>query len=67
MLARILVDGHFTAQPDREERLHRFLISYLDGIIPYFPLPEFAHHWAEALAGELGLKTVAKIQSQVTI
>lgn len=65
-LAKILVDGHYTAQRDRDERLHRFLMSYLDGLIPYFPLPEFMSHWADALAMEIGLID-AKVNTQVGV
>ncbi len=53
VLARVLVDGEYHAQPDREERLHRFLMAYLDGLVGSFPLPEHAADWAVALAREL--------------
>ncbi len=56
VLARILVDGDHAKQIDREERLHRFLIAYLDGLVPHFPLLEFAGEWGRMLAAELGLK-----------
>jgi hypothetical protein len=56
VLARILVDDDYKNQTNREERLHRFLISYLEGLIPYFPLPQNAEHWGRALACELGFK-----------
>jgi hypothetical protein len=55
MLARILIDGDYARQSDREERLYCFLMSYLDGLVPYFPVPEHAAEWARALARELGL------------
>jgi hypothetical protein len=58
VLARILVDGDYERQPDREARLGRFLMSYLDGLVPFFPLPEHAHEWARALARELDLQPV---------
>lgn len=57
-LAKILVDGDHEKQVDREGRLYRFLISYLDGLVPYFPLQEFSGDWGRALAGELGLTLV---------
>lgn len=58
VLAKILVDGDYAIQPDREERLHRFLMAYLDGLVPHFPLQEFAGEWGCALAAELDLKPV---------
>ncbi len=58
VLAKILVDGDYAKQPDREVRLHRFLMAYLDGLVPYFPLQEFAGEWGRALAAELGLEPV---------
>lgn len=58
VLAKILVDGDYASQPDREVRLHRFLMAYLDGLVPHFPLQEFAGEWGRALAAELGLEPV---------
>ncbi|MCP9830088.1 hypothetical protein KBZ14_04365 [Synechococcus sp. HJ21-Hayes] len=58
VLAKILVDGDYAKQSDCEARLHRFLMAYLDGLIPHFPLLEFAGEWGYALAGELGLEPV---------
>lgn len=58
VLAKILVDGDYIKQPDRGVRLHRFLMAYLDGLVPLFPLMEFAGEWGRALAGELGLASV---------
>ena len=55
VLAKILIDGDYTKQLDREARLHRFLMAYLDGLVPYFPLQECAGEWGIALAAELGL------------
>lgn len=60
VLARILVDGDYARQPDREARLHRFLMAYLDGLVPYFPLIEHAVDWGRALANELGLGKTTK-------
>ena len=59
VLARILIDGDYQKQPAREERLHRFLMAYLDGLVPNFPLPEHAAEWGRALAGELGLSPIS--------
>jgi hypothetical protein len=58
VLAKILIDGDYAKQPDREERLHRFLMAYLDGLVPHFPLLEFSSEWGRALAAELGMKQV---------
>jgi hypothetical protein len=58
VLARILIDGDYQAQPNREERLHRFLMAYLDGLVDSFPLPAHAADWSRALARELGLNPV---------
>jgi len=59
VLARILLDGEYHAQTDREERLHRFLMAYLDGLVSSFPLPIHAAEWARALANELNLQPVS--------
>jgi hypothetical protein len=58
VLAKILVDGDYAKQLDREVRLHRFLMAYLEGLVPYFPLLEFAGEWGRALAAELDLEPV---------
>jgi Capsule polysaccharide biosynthesis protein len=55
VLARILVDGDYRRQTDRDERLSRFLMAYLDGLVPCFPVKEHGKEWGRALAGELGL------------
>lgn len=55
-LAQILVERHYESIPGREDTLLRFLISYLDGLVPWFPLPEHAEAWGSALARELDLK-----------
>lgn len=54
VLARILIDGDYEKQPNRQERLRRFLMAYLDGLVPCFPLHEHAAEWGRALAEELG-------------
>ena len=48
VLAKILIDGDYEIQSDREARLHQFLMAYLDGLVPCFPLLEFAGEWARA-------------------
>jgi hypothetical protein len=65
VLARILVDGDYAKQFDREQRLHRFLIAYLDGLVPYFPLLESAGEWGRMLAEELDLKPVPRINERI--
>lgn len=59
VLAKILIDGEYQRQAGREEMLHRFLMAYLDGLVPCFPLPAFADVWGRALAAELGVKASA--------
>lgn len=58
ILARILIGREYENRSGREAVLHRFLMSYLDGLVPYFPLPEFSEGWGVALAAELGLGPV---------
>lgn len=60
VMARILIDGDYAKQPDREERLHRFLMSYLDGLVPSFPLPGQMDEWGRALAEEIGIEPLSK-------
>ena len=54
VLMRILVDRDYERQPDRELRLRRFLLAYLEAMIPWFPTVENGRHWGAALADELG-------------
>ena len=37
-------------------KLGNFLISYLEGLIPYFPVIEFANEWANAIAIETKMR-----------
>jgi hypothetical protein len=60
VLLKILIDGDYSLQPDREVRLHRFLMSYLDCLVPCFPLLEFAGEWGRSLAMELGLEPACR-------
>jgi hypothetical protein len=55
LLLRLLVDREYHRIPDREERLHKFLMSYLDGLIPYFPRIKSAQYWAHEFASCVGL------------
>lgn len=56
VLRRILVDGEYGKIPDRPVRLNRFLLSYLNALIPYFPTLENASHYGAALVTELAEK-----------
>ncbi len=60
VLARILIDGDYQAKPNREERLHHFLMSYLDGLLESFPLTECAVDWSRSLALELDMTPVVR-------
>lgn len=53
VLRRILVDREYEKTPDRPARLHRFLLSYLNALIPYFPALENASHYGSVLVAEL--------------
>lgn len=64
VLAKILIDGDYLKKPNREAHLHRFLIAYLDGLVPFFPLQDFAGKWGCAIAAELGLKQVESTVEQ---
>lgn len=58
-LSRILLDRDYEFRIGREKRMHQFLISYLDGLVPSFPLPGQMEPWARVLAEEMGVaKTV---------
>lgn len=59
VLARILIDGEYARQTDREERLHRFLMAYLDGLVSCFPVPGEMDEWGRALAEEIGLEPLS--------
>lgn len=60
VLARILIDGDYKNQPNRERRLQRFLMAYLEGLIPHFPLREHAGEWGRALALELTMSLASR-------
>jgi hypothetical protein len=67
VLLRILIDGDYAQQSDRDERLYRFLMAYLDGLVPYFPVKEYGDEWGRALAHELGLASGSSLgHSQVS-
>lgn len=53
LLARILIDNDYYARDDRLSSLYHFLLSYLDGCIPFFPRIEHAQDWAHALTKQI--------------
>lgn len=59
VLARILIDCDYEMQSNREERLHLFLMAYLDGLVNSFPLTMHAIDWSKALAYELGMPPIS--------
>jgi CDP-glycerol glycerophosphotransferase (TagB/SpsB family) len=57
ILREILVDRVFDRVPDRQTQLNRFLLSYLNSLIPYFPTIENGRYYGIALADQLGIKS----------
>jgi len=55
VLRKILVDRDFDKIPDRKGHLNRFLLSYLNSLVPYFPMVENGKYYGAALAAQLGL------------
>ncbi len=55
ILREILVDRVFDGIPDREAHLGRFLLSYMNSLIPYFPTIENGRFYGIALADQLGI------------
>lgn len=55
VLRKILVDRDFDKIPDRQGHLNRFLLSYLNSLVPHFPMVENGKHYGAALAAQLGL------------
>lgn len=55
VLRKILVDRDFYKIPDRQGHLNRFLLSYLNSLVPYFPMVENGKHYGVALAAQLDL------------
>ncbi|TVR09155.1 MAG: hypothetical protein EA385_08025 [Salinarimonadaceae bacterium] len=54
VLRSILVDGAYCARTDREDQIRRFLLSYLDGLVPASPRLEGASTYAAELLAEFG-------------
>ncbi len=65
VLRKIVVEGDYENIPDRAARRNRFLLSYLNTLIPYFPTLENASHYGAALIAELG-ETESAIRKNVT-
>jgi hypothetical protein len=55
LLRKILVDRDFESNAQRHSQLQRYLMSYLNALIPYFPVVENGHHYGVALANQLGI------------
>lgn len=55
LLRKILVDKDFEKNTQRQAQLNRFLLSYLNALIPYFPTIENGRHYGIALANQLGI------------
>lgn len=55
LLRKILVDGDFESNAQRHLQLQRYLMSYLNALIPYFPVVENGHHYGVELAKQLGI------------
>jgi hypothetical protein len=53
VLHRILVQKRDHGSAERDTLLRKFFMSYLYGLIPYFPFAEHADHYADALIGSL--------------
>ncbi len=53
ILRTILVDQNFAQGDDFEEALNRFLLSYLQGLVPYFPQPHNGRKWGQYLVDEM--------------
>jgi hypothetical protein len=50
---RILIEREYDQITDRDVKIKQFLLAYLDGLIPAFPLAESANVWGEYLAQDL--------------
>ncbi len=55
LLRKILVDRDFDSNGLRNIQLQRYLMSYLNALIPYFPVVENGHHYGIELANQLGI------------
>lgn len=55
VLTDIIVNKDYQKIKNRNEKIHKFFNSYLDAIIPYFPLSEYSNKYGEYLVKELHL------------
>ncbi len=55
-LYNILIKKEYQKIDKFDIKLGNFLISYLEGLIPYFPVIEFANEWANAIAIETKMR-----------
>jgi len=55
LLRKILVDRDFDGNTQRHIQLQRYLMSYLNALIPYFPVVENGHYYGIELANQLGI------------
>jgi len=53
VLRSILIEHAYDKIPDKREKIFKFLMSYLDGIVPAYPFPENGDVWAECLVDDL--------------
>ncbi|MEQ8742986.1 hypothetical protein [Parasphingorhabdus sp.] len=53
LFRQILVDKAYASMPDREDQIRRFLLSYLDGLVPAGPRAESAPIYAKELLAEI--------------
>ncbi len=60
VLHRLLIVRNVPSPEQYDARLRRFLLSYLDGLIPHFPLHEGAHHYGAALMDDLLERTTVR-------
>ena len=55
LLRKILIGRDFEGNAQRHLHLQRYLMSYLNALIPYFPVVENGHHYGVELANQLGI------------
>ena len=63
ILRRILIDGHYRDRRERHGLVDRFLLSYLDGLVPHFPRVDTAPGIAAALLARMEVDRAARERS----
>jgi hypothetical protein len=63
ILRRILIDGHYRDWRERHGLVDRFLLSYLDGLVPHFPRVDTAPGIAAALLARMEVDRAARERS----